>query len=75
MVLIDVNLPDMNGFELADRLHDLDPDAALILTSTHDANDFGPLVERSVALGFVPKEDLSGAAIERLLEAHEPRTQ
>jgi hypothetical protein len=40
----------------------------VILTSSRDSSDFGPLVEKSGALGFVPKSELSGAALEGLLE-------
>jgi hypothetical protein len=40
----------------------------VILTSSRDAADFGPLVEESGARGFVPKAELSGAALSALLD-------
>lgn len=68
LVLLDVNLPDIDGFEVATRIT-MDPNPpSVILTSSRDSSDFGPLVEKSGALGFVPKSELSGAALEGLLE-------
>lgn len=67
LVLLDVNLPDIDGFEVATRItRDPNP-PSVILTSSRDSSDFGPLVEKSGALGFVPKSELSGAALEGLL--------
>ena len=40
---------------------------AIVMTSSREGEDFGPLVEQSGARGFVHKADLSGAAIEALL--------
>ena len=39
-----------------------------MLTSSRDEADFGPLVAASGARGFVPKAELSGAALLALLE-------
>lgn len=68
LVLLDVQLPDGNGFELAERLADEQSGPAVVLISTHDALEYGPLVRRSPALGFVPKSELSAAALRALLE-------
>ena len=38
----------------------------MVLTSSRDASDFGALVERSGARGFLPKAELSGAALAAL---------
>jgi len=38
-----------------------------VLVSSRDWSDFGPLVEASGARGFVPKSELSGAAISALI--------
>jgi len=67
LVLLDVQLPDIDGFEVAERLSRLDLPLEVILTSTLGGTDFGALVERSSALGFVPKGELSAAAVEALL--------
>jgi DNA-binding NarL/FixJ family response regulator len=67
VVVLDVHLPDIDGFEVAARLtRDSDP-PAVVLTSSHDGSDFGEMVVRSGALGFVAKADLSGPALEQLL--------
>lgn len=67
LVLVDVQLPDIDGFEVAERLSRLDPAPEVILTSSLDAVDFGALVASSPALGFITKADLSAAAIEELV--------
>ena len=69
LVLLDVQLPDIDGFEVASRLLQRRPGLAIVLVSTRDRDDYGSLVEHSGALGFVFKADLSGAVLERLLES------
>lgn len=67
VVLLDVQLPDIDGFDVAARLT-ADADApSVVLISSRDGSDFGPLVTRSGARGFVPKDELCGEAIERTL--------
>jgi DNA-binding NarL/FixJ family response regulator len=68
LVLLDVNLPDIDGFDVAHRLTDGDATApAIVLVSSRDPADFGPLVARSGACGFIPKGELSGDRITALL--------
>ena len=69
VVLLDVNLPDINGFDVAARLTARDGAPAVVLTSSRDSSDFGPLVARCGARGFLPKADLSGDALARLVGA------
>jgi DNA-binding NarL/FixJ family response regulator len=63
IVLLDVQLPDLDGFDVAARLTGESSAPAVVLTSSRDSADFGPLVARSGARGFVPKAELSGEAI------------
>lgn len=63
LAVVDVQLPDSDGFEVAERLRGLD----VILVSSLDGADFGALVAGSPALGFIPKAELSTSAIEALL--------
>ena len=65
LVLLDVQLPDMQVFEVAERLRVNGSAPAVVLTSSHDASDFGPLVDRG---GFIPKSELSGEALRRTLD-------
>jgi DNA-binding NarL/FixJ family response regulator len=69
LVLLDVQLPDMDGFQVAERLCGLANPPAVVLTSSRDSADYGSCIQICGASGFVPKADLSGAAIAALLIA------
>jgi DNA-binding NarL/FixJ family response regulator len=66
LVLLDVSLPDLSGFDVARRLA-ASSDAAVVLVSSRSAADFGSNVERSGARGFIPKDGLSGKSLAGLL--------
>jgi DNA-binding NarL/FixJ family response regulator len=68
VVLLDIHLPDINGFKVAATLTRNGEGSAIVMTSSRDARDFGPLVEQSGARGFIPKAELSGASLTALLE-------
>ena len=67
LVIVDVQLPDTDGFNVAEQLAGLDLTLEVILTSGLDSSDLGALVTDSSARGFIPKAELSVAAIEALL--------
>jgi DNA-binding NarL/FixJ family response regulator len=67
VILLDVNLPDLDGFDVASRIC-VDREAPkVVLTSSRDPREFGPLVTRSGARGFIPKGELTGEALSALL--------
>ena len=67
-VLLDVHLPDMDGFAVADMLSREQPAPLVVLTSTDADEDVGSLLRRSGALRFVAKDALASAQIGALWE-------
>jgi CheY-like chemotaxis protein len=67
VVLIDIRLGEESGFDVVRRLADNEQAAPLIMISTHARADYADLIAESPAAGFVPKAQLSGAAIRRIL--------
>ena len=68
-VLLDVHLPDMDGFAVAAALAREHPAPRVVLTSTDADEEVGSLMRRSGALRFVPKEALADAALGALWQA------
>jgi len=68
LVLLDIGLPDMEGFEVARALAADGPPPFVVLTSSREASAYGPRLASSRVLGFIPKDELSGAAIRSLTD-------
>lgn len=67
VILVDIDLGDEDGVELAGELAATTPLAQVILISAYDQDDVAMLVNGSGAAGFLPKSALGVAAIAELL--------
>jgi len=67
VVLLDVLLPGRDGIAVAERLRDLHPELAIVLTSSRAAREFGSRLRAVPVAGFVHKDDLSAAALAQVL--------
>jgi DNA-binding NarL/FixJ family response regulator len=72
-VLVDVGLPDTDGLTLTAHLRTSDPSPDVVVMSGREAVDYGPRVERSGALGFITKLDLTAETLHELLDRARPR--
>ena len=66
IVLLDIALPDLDGFEVADHLAATVAPPAVVLISSRERNSFGGRVDRAPARGFLSKRELSGDALTAL---------
>jgi DNA-binding NarL/FixJ family response regulator len=67
IVLLDVQLPDMDGFAVAAVLAAQEGAPAVVLTSTRDAGAYRRRLATSRVRGFIHKPDLSGPALAAVL--------
>jgi DNA-binding NarL/FixJ family response regulator len=69
LVLLDVHLPDRDGFEVAARLAQTENPPAVVLTSSRAISSYRRRLADSSVLGFIAKSELSGAALAALIGA------
>jgi CheY-like chemotaxis protein len=67
LVLLDIQLPDFDGFEVARRLATEPNRPVIVLTSARDASDYGGRIAACPVAGFLPKHQLSGEALHGFL--------
>jgi len=66
IVLLDVQLPDLDGLAVAEQLAAAPDAPAVVLISSRDAATYGPRLQATPARGFIPKSGLSGEALAAL---------
>ena len=69
LVLLDMQLPGEDGLVLASRLSAIPRPPIVVLVSSRDPQDYGARLATSGAAGFIPKAELSSAALDTLLKA------
>jgi DNA-binding NarL/FixJ family response regulator len=67
VVVLDIGLPDVDGFAVAARLADVQPPPRVVLISSRDAATYGQRLMASRSVGFLRKDELSAAALASLL--------
>jgi DNA-binding NarL/FixJ family response regulator len=73
VILVDVGLAGESGFDVAERLcRDPGRRWQVVLVSARPGEDYADLLAGSPAAGYLPKTDLSAAAITALLERRDP---
>ena len=65
-VLLDVQLPGIDGFEVAARLGETRDPPAVVLTSSYAADSYRRRLAQRPARAFIPKGELSGEALAAL---------
>jgi DNA-binding NarL/FixJ family response regulator len=67
VVIMDVQMPNLSGFEATVRILEEDPDAVVILTSMQADAGYSAVATQAGAKGFVPKRHLDAESILNLL--------
>jgi DNA-binding NarL/FixJ family response regulator len=77
LILLDVGLPDIDGFVVAQQLAAGTADGArrpaVVLVSSRDRRAYGARVDASPALGFIAKDELDGSRLLAFMAADSPR--
>jgi len=69
VVLLDIQLPDGDGFSVAAEIAQTENAPQVVLISSREAADYGSRIRETVAAGFIHKPDLSRARLEELVGA------
>lgn len=67
LVLLDIGLPGLDGFAVAERLAAMPDPPAVILTSSRERSSYGRRIDAAPVRGFLPKRELSAAALAGIL--------
>jgi DNA-binding NarL/FixJ family response regulator len=67
IVLLDIQLPDLDGFAVAEHIALWPDPPAVVLISSRDAATYRSRLVASPARGFIAKSDLSGEVLAKLV--------
>ena len=67
VILLDIQLPDVDGVQAAKRFECRNESPAIVLISSRDASYVAGALAESPACGFIPKSELTGAALRKLM--------
>lgn len=67
LVLVDIELADEDGIELAQVLEEQVPNTRVVLISAYERDELSELIAGSPAAGYLPKSALGAQAIVQLL--------
>ena len=68
VVLLDIQLPGIDGFDVAARLADTADPPAVVLISSREAAAYGARLRAAPSRGFIPKRELTGKAVTALID-------
>ncbi|MSQ26185.1 MAG: response regulator [Dehalococcoidia bacterium] len=66
VVVLDVNMPGVTGFEVAQRMLALQPGLRVVLVSAAAEPEYATIAKEIGAVGFLAKREFSVAALRRL---------
>ncbi len=67
-VIMDVQMPKMNGFEAVSTILEVDPFAVVVLTSMKQDDEYETLAQEAGAAAFYPKRSLNVEVVRSLIE-------
>ena len=73
VIVLDIAMPGMNGFEVAERLRETGSKAAVVFLTVHDEGDFVDAAKAVGGIGYVVKPRLTSDLAVAVREAHAGR--